>query len=161
MLGVIGVDPGIDGGLALLAGDSGLDTAVMPVASEGKHRAVDEQAVVAWFRGAQEVSSGVHCWIEKVHSMPKQGIAGSFTFGLGYGLVRGICAALGIPYELITPQRWQKVMLAGQPKGSEYHVASRLWPNHDWIPEGKRTPHSGCVDAALIAEAGRRILVGG
>ena len=78
-----------------------------------------------------------------------------FKFGSGWGLVRGILAGRQIPYVLVRPQEWQKVMLAGYPKGSEYLVASRRWPSHDFrASERCRKPHDGMVDAALIAAYG-------
>jgi hypothetical protein len=89
--------------------------------------------------------------------MPHQGVVSMFTFGTGWGQVRGICTGLGIPYQLVRPQEWQREMLAGQPKGSEYLVASRLWPLTDWRSSARAVkPHSGLVDAALIAEYCRR-----
>ncbi len=45
--------------------------------------------------------------IEKVHSMPKQGVASSFTFGKNYGFLLGCLTALEIPFEYVTPQKWQ------------------------------------------------------
>lgn len=46
--------------------------------------------------------------IEKVHSMPGQGVSSSFKFGQNYGFLKGILTALSIPYEEVTPQRWMK-----------------------------------------------------
>ena len=48
--------------------------------------------------------------IEKVHSMPKQGVASSFTFGKGYGFLLGCLTALEIPFEYVTPQKWQRYL---------------------------------------------------
>jgi crossover junction endodeoxyribonuclease RuvC len=48
--------------------------------------------------------------IEKVHSMPKQGVASSFKFGRGYGGLRMALIAAGIPFEEVTPQAWQKAL---------------------------------------------------
>ena len=151
---IIGIDPGLDGGLAAITAE-GLDLAVMPVAAAGKRREIDEQAVVSWLLCRRPA----HVFIERVQAMPRQGVVSMFSFGAGWGLVRGICAGLALPYELVRPQEWQRAMLAGQPKGSEYLVASRLWPNAEWRASERATrPHSGLVDAALLAEHGRRRL---
>ena len=148
----VGIDPGFDGGLAAI-GPEGLELSVMPVSKVGKRKEIDEQEIVSWLAGHRHA----HVFIERVAARPGQGVVSMFSFGTGWGLVRGICAGMGVPYELVRPQEWQKVMLAGQPKGSEYLVASRLWPNTDWrASERARTPHGGMVDAALIAEFGRR-----
>jgi len=150
----IGIDPGLDGGLAAI-GPEGLHLTVMPTAAVGKHRQIDEQAVVSWLLAHYPAI----VFLELVGARPGQGVVSMFTFGTGWGLVRGICAGMALPYELIRPQEWQKVMLTGQPKGSEYLVASRLWPSADWRASDRATKtHEGLVDAALIAEYGRRRL---
>jgi len=153
-MNIIGIDPGLDGGLAAI-GPEGLDLTVMPTAAVGKHRQLDEQAIVSWLLAHRPA----HVFIEHVGARPGQGVVSMFTFGTGWGLVRGICAGMALPYELVRPQEWQGTMLAGQPKGSEYLVASRLWPSADWrATERAKTAASGLVDAALIAEHGRRRL---
>ncbi|MFH1022109.1 MAG: Holliday junction endonuclease [Planctomycetota bacterium] len=149
---IIGIDPGLDGGLAAITPE-GLELAVMPVVAVGPKREIDERALVEWIFWHRPGS----IFIERVQAMPRQGVVSMFSFGTGWGLVRGICAGLSLPYELVRPQEWQKAMLEGQPKGSEYLVASRLWPNAEWrATERARNPHGGLVDAALIAEYGRR-----
>ena len=151
----VGIDPGLSGGLAALTPD-GLQLRTMPVAMAGDRRFIDERALVDWL--TEHAIRGAQVFIESVHAMPKQGVVSMFTFGTGWGQVRGICAGLGLPYILVRPQEWQRVMLAGQPPGSEYLVASRLWPTADWrASERASKPHSGLVDAALIAEYGRRV----
>ena len=148
----VGIDPGLDGGLAAI-GPEGLELMPMLTVAVGKHRQIDEQAVVSWLMRIRPGS----VFIEQVGARPGQGVVSMFTFGTGWGLVRGICAGMGLPYELVRPQEWQKAMLAGQPKGSEYLVASRLWPYADWhATERSQRFHDGLVDAALICEYGRR-----
>jgi hypothetical protein len=46
--------------------------------------------------------------LERVHSMPGQGVASTFTFGQGYGWLQGIIAALGLPCIEIIPNRWMR-----------------------------------------------------
>lgn len=151
---IIGIDPGLDGAFAALSPD-GLELQVMPVVAVGKRRQLDEDLIVAWLR--RQAVRPVHVIIEAVQAMPKQGVVSMFSFGASWGLVRGICSGLGLSYELVRPQEWQRTMLAGQPTGAEYLVASRLWPDAAWRAGAwSRIPHSGLVDAALIAEYGRR-----
>jgi crossover junction endodeoxyribonuclease RuvC len=157
---IIGCDPGYHGALAAIS-DDGLELHAMPTIAVGTKRQLDEDVLVSWFR--RQSLKPVHVLIEAVHAMPKQGVVSMFSFGTSWGLLRGICAGLGLSYELVRPQEWQAVMLAGHPrstaksKGAEYLVASRLWPNANWRATDKcRVPHDGMVDAALIAEYGRR-----
>jgi crossover junction endodeoxyribonuclease RuvC len=150
----VGIDPGVDGGLAAITPE-GLVLRTMPMFEAGGKRFLDEREIVRWMMDFAIRNARV--FIESVHAMPKQGVASMFTFGTGWGQVRGICAGLGLSYELVRPQEWQRELLAGQPEGSEYLVASRLWPAAEWrATDRSRKPHSGIVDAALIAEYGRR-----
>lgn len=156
---VLGIDPGLAGALVAITPD-GLDLRVMPVVAAGGKQQYDERALVEWL--TPYAIKHAHVFIEAVHAMPKQGVTSMFSFGTGYGLLRGICGGLGLSYELVRPQEWQRVMLAGMPQDSEYLIASRLWPSVIWrATERCRKHHSGLVDAALIAEFGRRKIGGG
>lgn len=78
--------------------------------------------------------------LEKVHAMPKQGVTSSFTFGEVYGSIKGILAALAIPYVEVIPQAWQKIMFAGISKDlgkkrSIYKV-SQLFPSLTRLDDG-------------------------
>jgi len=158
----LGIDPGLTGGIALLTESSPADTGsslnlwVMPTTRWTKdRRMVDDVELSNILRSNGPID---HAFIELVHAMPKQGACSMFSFGAGWGMVRGICAGLQIPYSLVTPQQWQKVMLAGHPKGSEKTVASGYWPAECFIARGCRKIHDGLLDAALIAEYGRRLI---
>lgn len=67
-------------------------------------------------------------------------------------------------WERVTPQAWQKVLLgANIPKGTTkalaLDAARRLWPVEKFLATDRsKVPHEGIVDAALIAEYGRRFL---
>jgi len=89
-------------------------------------------------------------YMEKVHSMPKQGNVSSFTFGERYGFLRGLMTGLRIRYEYVTPQKWQKTLgcLTHGDKNISKAAAQRLWPKLKWT--------HATADAALIAEYGRR-----
>ena len=50
----------------------------------------------------------IYCLIEKVHSMPKQGVKSTFSFGENYGFWKGLLCGLDIYYKEITPQAWMK-----------------------------------------------------
>ena len=150
----IGVDPGLKGGLFAINGPYSRQL-VMPTVLVKNKPKLDGIKIVEWFN---KFAGQFFVTIELVHAMPKQGSVSMFSFGMGYGLIQGICLGLGLPYQLVRPQEWQKEMLKGQPKGSEYLVASRLWPDIDWrATERSKKPHDGLVDAALICEYGRRM----
>lgn len=159
---VAGIDPGLDGGIAFLEDRNGewvpprVHAFAMPVLKPKRRRVLHEPAIRKLFlRYRPDLVV-----VERVHSMPKQGVASSFSFGASYGLVRGIACGLGLSYTLVGPHDWKRVMLAGLPADAEAAAATRLWPEVDWRKsERARKPHSGKVAAALIGEYGRRKFV--
>jgi crossover junction endodeoxyribonuclease RuvC len=149
---IVGIDPGLSGGIAIMD-EVNLVTHAMPTVSVGKKNAI----CLPVLRGML-VSANPQCvYIEKVSAMPKQGVTSMFNFGMGYGMIQGMCAALKIPYEFVTPQEWKKTVLAGRPSGSEAEYAGQRWPDHNWLETARcKKWHDGMIDAALIAEYGMR-----
>lgn len=90
--------------------------------------------------------------IEKVSSMPKQGIAGAFRFGEQYGAIQGILCAFRISQRFIRPQEWKARVLAGydsKDKGSSLLYVKRRWPVNKI--EGTKQQREGQADAICIA----------
>ena len=96
--------------------------------------------------------------LEKVHSMPGQGVVSMFKFGTNFGWGQGVMDALSIPYELITPQRWMKAVLDSGDRSPEHRMAfaRRRWPDAPL----SRKKDSGVADALCLAEYARRRVVG-
>jgi hypothetical protein len=69
-----------------------------------------EQEIVQMFQKLSLVSSDTKPFgvLEKVHSMPGQGVSSTFKFGQNFGFVRACMYMSGIPFELDTPQKWMK-----------------------------------------------------
>jgi hypothetical protein len=115
--------------------------------------------IVEWLKNLACDNQISAAFIEQVSSSPQMGVKSAFTFGQGYGWCRGILDALGIPYEMVTPSKWQRKMkcLSGGDKNITKQAAQRLWPN-------ARPSKSGIAqddgDAMLIAEHGRRTRLG-
>lgn len=80
--------------------------------------------------------------------------------------VRAVAQCLGIRFVRITPMEWQKELLVtqgpGDTKQAAFRAATRIWPRTDWRKKRPRcvTPFDGFIDAALIAEYGRRLECG-
>ena len=157
----IGIDPGFKGAVAILNGDS-VKVIDAPVLTIGKSKR--EHNIPAMVRIFEEYTSqegiflgGVVVAIEKVHSMPRQGVASVFTFGKGFGIWLGILSTIGIPFEEVTPQRWQGVMLDGMQRGKDANRlrAMQLFPKLSSALSLKK--HDGRADALLLAEYRRRI----
>lgn len=165
-LRIVGIDPGLDGGLALLTPD-GLLLEVMPTlgskrskggktAARGCQREVDAAKVAELLRAWNPT----HAILEKVGARPGQGVRSMFTFGVGVGVVKGVLGTLGIALTEAAPQAWQKAvckgLALGDPKAAALLRARQLFPRHSFVAsERSREPHKGLVDAVLLAEYGR------
>jgi len=147
---LIGVDPGVTGGVAILTADSTLITLPMP-------------ADLREF--ANLVADASHVIVEKAQSFPGQGIASAFNYGRHFGELLGAIIAQRVPFSLVSPGTWTRSLHVGvsgtDPKKKSAEAARRLFPNHDFRASVRcKKPHDGMVDAALILEWGRRWLAG-
>src|SRR3990167_1939223 len=149
----IGIDPGLSGAMAMIIeGEDFVRVYDTPTMKVGKHHEFSLPEMVKLLEGNMPIQAV----IEKVHSMPRQGVASSFSFGKGVGYWIGILAALRIPYEEVTPQRWQRTMLDGmqKTKDASRYKAMQLFPQ--LVEQLKLKSHDGRADALLIAEWRRR-----
>lgn len=159
----IGIDPGLDGAVAIINGDGEAtvyDTPTTKIKSGKKNKNMYVESLMADILRQYEVYK-VEVTLEKAQSMPKQGVASTFSTGEGYGLWRGILAALQIPYTIITSQKWKKEMMGGmgKEKSASCYRAQQLFPSVELFgPKGGAKDGRG--DALLIAEYGRRTLNG-
>lgn len=100
--------------------------------------------------------------IEQVHTMPKQGVSSTGKFMKNAGIWEGCIAALNIPYELITPQRWRKILDSSVPKKPTKEdlraYAIKRWPKA--AENLKRVMDHNRAEALLIAEYARLKFLG-
>lgn len=162
MSAILGIDPGLDGALALLESTQLLvwDTPTLAIEKAGKNRRViDRQQLLALLRIAK--GRGAVAVVERVGPRNTDGAVAAFTFGQSYEAILMGLAALEIPIvEHPTPQTWKRVMGLPKPatkqegKGMSRARASEILPQHasNW----PLVKHDGRAEAALIAEYGRR-----
>ncbi|WP_239651517.1 Holliday junction endonuclease [Neosynechococcus sphagnicola] len=148
---LIAIDPGLSGAISIL--HSGTLTA-HPRPLAGKELVLG--AIAQLIRSANP-SLAV---LEKVHSMPGQGVSSTFKFGTGYGSILGILVVLGIRTELVPPQTWKRVVLQGTTKDKDAAISycRRAFPNVALVLPRCRKPHDGIADALCLLEYGRRHL---
>jgi crossover junction endodeoxyribonuclease RuvC len=146
---ILGIDPGLSGALALLDIDGSLEVVDMPTL-QLKKRVIDEYALARiidnWSSRVREV------WLEQVATRPGEGAVGAFTFGRGYGLLRGICAANFLTIIDVTPQTWKRALRVPAEKDGARAAASRVFPRH--ADQWARVKDDGRAEAALIARHG-------
>lgn len=161
----IGIDPGLDGGVALLAPDENPLLCVMPTQPTGKGngREVDVTYSLVW--SALKLGP-TRVLLERQQPFPKQGGKSNFTTGYNYGKLVALLEAEAVSFEVVRPQEWQRAFGIGgkgvDTKKQAALVAARLFPCVELrATERCRKPHSGKIDALLIAEHGRRKMQGG
>jgi hypothetical protein len=149
MSAVLGVDPGVRGGIALLS-DQGV---VLKV--QGFDPEMTEMYLVSCVGTVVNVLKSIggrSCFFEKVGYIRGDGGQGAFTFGHIDGLLRGALIAYGATIHPVLPAMWQSSLgcLTGGDKNVTKRKAQALWP-------GLKITHA-IADALLIAEYGRRRL---
>lgn len=141
----IGIDPGASGGIAFIP-DS--------LPSKAWASKMPETLADLWdvLDGVGFDSTSHHACLEKVHSMPGQGVASSFKFGQGFGHLEMALTASRIPFTYVTPQKWQKELqcLTGGDKNVSKARAQQLFPH-------LKITHA-IADSLLIAEYCRRTI---
>ena len=86
--------------------------------------------------------------------MPKQGVASTWTFAEGYGVVLGVLGALQVPVRLVTPRTWKEAAGLGKDKNASRQRAVELWPHCSLL--FARVKDDGRAEAALIARQDRK-----
>jgi hypothetical protein len=156
---ITGIDPGKTGFIVTLDVRGELRFAApLPYID----RFIDETALLDILRPLQ----GGTFVVERQFVKGGQGMGGMGNAMLNYGTIRGMLAALGCRRDYVRAQDWQKAMLRGEHKATGKDLkalytaaAERQFPVHQF-----RGPQGGLWDgkaaAALMAEYGRRLLIG-
>lgn len=139
----IGIDPGASGAIALC--HSGIRHYIKNDSTEHD---------LSQFLEEWTAIDDSFAYIERVSAMPGQGVSSTFKFGQSYGFLRGLLIAHCVPFEEVTPRRWQSAMgcLTGGDKNVSKSRAQQLFPQ-------VKVTHA-IADALLIAEYCRRVKSG-
>jgi hypothetical protein len=164
---VVGIDPGIRGGLSLLIGTKNkIEYCVAKAAptisveiKKNKFRdRVDELSIVPLLSGWNVSYKIDGVFIERQHVISKQGLVSSGVTMEGYGLYKGICAGLGLKYFILEAKEWQAdydFSSNDDTKDGSISWAKRLFPNVDLFRNSRcRTESDGMSDSLLIAHFG-------
>lgn len=141
-----GIDPGLQGAVAIVDSGKLLDMQLLsPMLNLGH--------LIDYLQRHRVRVVG----LEKAQAMPRQGIASTFQYGLGFGIILGQLQVACLPHRLIHPVRWTKwahsgCKAAADAKQRSKEAVTRLFPGVSFLATPKcRVPHAGLVDAALIA----------
>ena len=107
---IIGIDPGLSGGIAVLENNKIKDMFDMPVMSDGKKnkRQLNSAFLAQLIKDNIKESGETVMVVEQVNAMPGQGVTSMFNFGQTFGAIKGICAALVLPIFFVRPAKWKK-----------------------------------------------------
>jgi Holliday junction resolvasome RuvABC endonuclease subunit len=164
--GYLGIDPGLDGFLAMIKGGK-VYTWAMPTLKIGKNKRAMDLAQLATILASVRPSVTL-ALIEKQQVLPNQGAVSGFKTGYGYGVLRMALTGLGIRHEEIAPATWKKSMgltSAGKTakdrkahaKGQAIQKCLGLYPSVDLrATEKSMTPHDGKAEAILLATLAMR-----
>jgi Holliday junction resolvasome RuvABC endonuclease subunit len=139
---ILGIDPGLSGGIALIS----IDNPYTDYFTYSRTTMTEKDVI-------DEISSSCFiiekAYLEKVHSMPRDGSASAFKFGKDYGMYLGILMTAKIPFQEVTPQVWQRSLkcLSKGDKNVTKRKAQQLFTK-------QKITHA-VADALLIAEYGR------
>jgi crossover junction endodeoxyribonuclease RuvC len=147
----IGIDPGLHGAIAVYdQGNATLevhDMPIQPVYVGGKRRSQLDMAELASL--LKQWPLDVVATVERVHSMPAQGVASSFSFGMVYGAILQCLACGEVPTYLTTPQKWKGYFGLDSNKDSARGAAATLFSSHAKLFARKKD--DGRAEAALLA----------
>jgi len=147
---ILGIDPGQTGAVAFLSEYALGDVEAVPESVVDLPIVNGIVNVAGLYRMFQKISIR-HAYVERAQSMSKQGIASTFKYGVGYGAILGVLAALQIPYTLVSPQVWKKAFhLIGKDKEASRALAIQWYPQ----AELHLKKHHGRAEALLIARWG-------
>lgn len=144
----IGVDPGKQGGLALIHGHQAIEYERMP----------DVPGIDDFFHNAIKAADGnVVCVFEEHKGGGPQTNASTHrSAGYYLGLFKGICQAYGVPLFTVTPQKWKKDLGANSDKARSIKLCEQIFPDVNLIFPRCKVKADGPAEALLIAHWGRQ-----
>jgi crossover junction endodeoxyribonuclease RuvC len=149
---IIGIDPGLSGGIAVLDNNKVLDLFDMPVMSDGKKnkKQLNSALLAKLIKEKTSNSSESAVIVEQVNAMPGQGVTSMFNFGQTFGAIKGICATLELPIFFVRPSKWKKHFeLINSSKDASRTKAIEMYPHLAQELSKKKDVNKS--DAILIA----------
>ncbi len=149
---IIGIDPGLSGGIAILDDLKIFDIYDMPIMSEGKKNKnqLNSAQLVNIIKKNIIPSGDTFLIVEQVSAMPGQGVTSMFNFGQTFGSIKGICAALNLPIFFVRPTKWKKHFdLINSSKDASRTKVIEMYPSIS--PRLSKKKDVNKADAILIA----------
>ena len=149
---IIGIDPGLNGAIAVLENNKVKEIFDVPVMPEGKKnkRQLNSAQLVKMLKDISYNKEETVVVVENVSAMPGQGVTSMFNFGQTFGAIKGICAALGLPIFFVRPAKWKKHFdLINSSKDASRTKVIEMYPSIS--PRLTKKKDVNKADAILIA----------
>lgn len=140
----LGFDPGFSGAWGMI-NHHGYFIGCGDMPHNGHHILTDE--VMEEISKARD-GDDMEVVIEMVASMPKQGVASTFKFGMAFGATIALAERIRCPFHFVTPRIWKKALGLDSDKNRSLALARDLWPDAPLA----RQKDNGRAEALLIAE---------
>ena len=141
---VIGIDPGVSGGWAIMDDGELTDCGRMPTMPRGKRNIADPEVLRSYFL---PFTADVAV-VEHVNSMPKQGVSSTFAFGMNTGIAEAVAILSAVEMVRVTPGVWKLHYFLKTDKRESLARAAEFWP--DW-GGWDVLANDGAAEAALMA----------
>ena len=149
---IIGIDPGLNGAIAVLQNNKVIEIHDIPVMTDGKKnkRQLNSAQLVKLLKDNFQDETDTVVIVEQVNAMPGQGVTSMFNFGQTFGAIKGICAALNLPIFFVRPAKWKKHFdLINSSKDASRTKAIEMYPSMAENLSKKKDVNKS--DAILIA----------
>ncbi len=156
---VLGIDPGLRGGLAFINVAGQIELYPMPTIADKDYDIQEIKRLLKQYSPNLAI-------IEQQIALPGQGLTSTLQTGKGFGILLGLMAALEVPHQVVGAKAWQSKLFTGvkadyDTKAKSEIIAKRLFPSADFRKsERARVAADGLTDAACIAEYARRLYTG-
>lgn len=180
---VLGIDPGIKGGVVVSRADRGEIHVFKAPKIGNRVNPLEFKKIIDRFN--TQGNKIVLAWIEKQQTMPGQGAVSGFTIGFNYSTYVNSLMLLGIDFEEISPNEWRKAIvgsvsirasknrtlspaeevvrakLKSDRRKNIMKTQSILVAQRMFSSVADQLENDGTAEAALICEACRRIVTSG
>lgn len=154
-----GIDPGLNGAVAYVSGNGSLVVYDMPTIELGGKRALDLPKLRSILRVPCAFTLLERAipmtYTNKSGQKRGQSAAGSFTFGMGYGVLVGMLAAFEKSYHEVMPSVWKSKLSLGRDKRASLDQAAELFPDQAGL--FLRLKDDGRAEATLLAHLCARV----
>lgn len=160
---IIGIDPGLKGGISILDFEKNdltvfrMPTEEVPVKGKKKGTVRDVYDIPGVFSALRECDAA---YMEQVGAMPHQGVSSVWRFGEGYGLLKSaVYARTGSLARLVIPRKWKGHFLLSDDKNLSRERAMELFPLAApmWKKKRSRILDEGVTESSLIAAYGAMV----